>query len=98
MAIYEYDGHVGLNAISKAVGIPAPTIAYRVRIQGLTLEQALTNQKHKIVNKQVRRKRGEYRPREEKKNYVGIKYPDLMSPSWRLALGIGKDLGAEQGK
>lgn len=98
MAIYEHEGHVGLHAISKAVGIPASTLAYRVRIQGLTLEQALTNQKHKIVNKQVRRKRGEYEPRQEKKNYVGIKYPDLMSPSWRLALGIGKDLGAEQGK
>ncbi|MCG6228109.1 hypothetical protein [Vibrio furnissii] len=96
MAIYEYQGHVGLDAISKAVGIPAATIAYRVRIQGLTLDQALQNKKHAIVNKQARRKRGKYQPREEKKNYVGVKYSDLMSPSWRLALGIGKDLGAEQ--
>lgn len=97
MEMYEYNGLVGLSAISKEFGIPPATIAYRVRIQGLTIEQALNSQKNVIINKPPKkRKRERYRERKENFVFVGVKYPDLLSPLWKLALGISKDSGAKK--
>lgn len=97
MSRFRYGGYVGLGELSRAFGIPASTIAYRVKVQKLSVEQAISAKKNQIVVKPPKRpKRGSYKPREEKLIYIGIKYPDLLSPLWKLALGISKDLGVKQ--
>ncbi|ARC92832.1 hypothetical protein B6A42_13215 [Vibrio coralliilyticus] len=79
---HEWNGAKGVREIAKKVGVSQQTIFNYLK-QGRTIDQAVAcikASKAKVVNAR--------KPKRVSKKTVGIKFPDLMSPVWRLALGI----------
>lgn len=79
---YEYQGVKGMAAISKLVGIPARRLSSRVK-NGYTLEEAIAQgvkAPYPECSERVQKKR--------KVEVVGVRWPDLLSDHWKLALGM----------
>ncbi|MDN3697025.1 hypothetical protein QWY97_06630 [Vibrio cortegadensis] len=75
--IHVYNGVNGIKAIAELTGISKATIYARMK-QGNTLKEAVEGTKQPTALKMAA----------IRKNQVGVRKPDLMSPNWALALGI----------
>ncbi|HGO5302417.1 TPA: hypothetical protein ACK21Z_003190 [Vibrio harveyi] len=82
---HEYKGVVGLKDISSAFGINYNTLRQRLNA-GMSIQEA--------VEKKVEKRTSKVPEKKEKKKVelVGIKNPDLLDSSWKLALGMGASL------
>lgn len=81
VATYEWNGIKGIRNIAESVGVAEMSI-YRHLRNGKTLDEAMAT-----ILKNKRTKEAVVAP----KQTVGIKYPSLLSPQWRLALGMGTE-------
>ncbi len=84
---YSFRGTHGLKKIADKYGINRETLRQRVTQQGMTITQAINAGDGRTTRSELlaKRKIDYIKPREQ----VGIKFPNLLSPTWRLALGIG---------
>lgn len=84
---YSYRGIEGLKAIAAKYGINPETLRQRIVNQGMSITAAINAGDGRFSQKEAREKRqvNYHLPRQQ----VGIKHPDLLSPVWKLALGIG---------
>ncbi|SHF87393.1 hypothetical protein [Vibrio gazogenes] len=84
---YSYRGIDGLKAIAAKYGINPETLRQRIVNQGMSITAAINAGDGRFSQKEAREKRkvNYHLPRQQ----VGIKHPDLLSQTWKLALGIG---------
>lgn len=88
--IYEYQGYVGLDAISKAFGVSKQTLSYRMRFQGKTLHEAIHTEK----NTQARKRKSKKAEAKSGKKLASVRFPFELHPLWMLSLGINQHNGA----
>ncbi|ELY1986551.1 hypothetical protein SL034_001574 [Vibrio harveyi] len=82
---YEYQGAIGLKEISKKFDINYNTLRQRLS-KGMSLKDAIET---KVKNRGQAKKKIVEKPEVE---LVGIKAPDQLNNSWKLALGMGGSL------
>lgn len=80
--IYEWNGIRGISAIAKKVGISEMAIYVHLR-KGEDITQAISS----ILATKAKVAKAKKAPR-PKVQHVGIKKPDMMNNTWRLALGV----------
>jgi len=88
---YEYQGVYGLKKISKLTGIKESTLHHRICVIGMTVEQAVAQGNKRIPSRRRSipvTKAAADRAHVSQRQYVAVKYPDLLSVHWKLALGM----------
>ncbi|EKG9563847.1 hypothetical protein O5P60_002656 [Vibrio parahaemolyticus] len=81
----EYQGCKGIKSISTKFGIAESTLRQRLS-KGMSLKDAIET---KVKNRGQAKKKIVEKPEVE---LVGIKAPDQLNNSWKLALGMGGSL------
>jgi hypothetical protein len=96
---YQYRGIKGLNNIAQEMGIPYGALRRRIYILHLSIDAAVAlGRGEKVpkptqvvplrkVSRSVRSEVCGYKKKEVQQ--VGIRHPDLLNLSWKLALGMG---------
>ncbi|MBU2898030.1 hypothetical protein [Vibrio hepatarius] len=81
-AVYEWRGEKGIRAIAKKAGVSQMAIFSHLK-HGKDLDQAIES----ILKTKAKVIKNKKAPDVQEK-HLGIKRPDMMSATWRLALGV----------